>query len=219
MRETKRRRDRRRRKDGTVGTKGGNFRANTMASPLHGVNTFNTSCKIIPSINSPLSLSSFSLLSILPSSHSPPILPLSFRSHKRLSTPKHSPHSPSPQTTPHNPSRYSTVASTNSYTAGYTSNMSYTGNTGFAPPAPVQNTVIVQQPGQSVYVQQQVWSGCGLNGSGCGQDHMMSHDFTVSTCTGISRWLPDHHCPHTICPSSSAVCCAAASSTGVNVCC
>ena len=100
MRKTKRRRVRRRERDGTVGAKRGNFRANMTASHLRGENTVNTSREIIAFINlslplfllpSPfLSLSSFSpssslpspslspsgLTSVSPLQNVPPILPL-----------------------------------------------------------------------------------------------------------------------------------------------
>ena len=44
--------------------------------------------------------------------------------------------------------------------AGYAGSHAHTYTTNFTATAPVQNTVIVQQPGHSVYVQQQVYEYC-----------------------------------------------------------
>ena len=69
-------------------------------------------------------------------------------------TPPTSIHVNPPVTTPQiNPSLPYPIPST---IAGYAGSHAHTYTTSFTATAPVQNTVIVQQPGQSVYVQQQV---------------------------------------------------------------
>ena len=78
------------------------------------------------------------------------------------STPVHV--NPPVTTPPVNPSLPYPIPST---VAGYVGSHAHTYTTSFTATAPVQNTVIVQQPGQSVYVQQQVrvcaWSGGGID--------------------------------------------------------